>query len=149
MWNALVPGTHLTKSAVDNGNDVVLSVASNAADILPSYMAMAWLSIERLCTSLYVLAGAPHATGQPIERRIRDYSHWFKNFAMAKAKQWKARVIFCDYFYIDVRAQMGRMASAHLEKRTFFLIGAIDMSRVAQIFRKRMQDGQVTEQIAR
>lgn len=144
-----MPGPHLAKSAVYKGTDFVLPVASNAAEILPSYMTMPWLSIERVCSSLHIIAGAASATGQTIEGRRRYYSQWFKIVAMAKPEQWKARAFSCDSFYIELRTQMGRVASAHLGQRTSYLIAAIAMRRAAQVFRQRVQDDQVPEQIAR
>lgn len=50
--------------------------------------------------------------------------------------------------YIDVRAQMGRVFSAHLGQRTSFLIAALAMRRVAQDFHGEMKNGDVPAKLA-
>lgn len=65
-WNASIPGPHLSKSVVDTGNNQSLSVASNAVPVLPHYLAISWLSIERVCLHLHILASAAATTGESI-----------------------------------------------------------------------------------
>lgn len=48
IWNASVPGQHVQKSLDSNGAGLALIVATNAAAELPFYLAIAWLSIERV-----------------------------------------------------------------------------------------------------
>lgn len=69
IWNASFPGPYSDKSAVINGNVLVLPIASNAAAVLPSNMAIVWLSIEQVGVSLNVLARVAVATGENIQVR--------------------------------------------------------------------------------
>lgn len=48
IWNAYIPGQGLAGSGVSNGNGLELPVASNTAVVLPQYLAMAWISIQRV-----------------------------------------------------------------------------------------------------
>lgn len=84
IWNASVPGPHVAKSAFDKGKGLVLPVASNAAALLPSYTAMAWLSIERVCFSLHIRARVAVAAGETLQGRSRDFAHWFKMFHISR-----------------------------------------------------------------
>lgn len=53
-------------------------------------------------------------------------------------------MFFLNHLYIDIRAQMGRVRSAHLGHRTSFLITAITMRHAACEFHKRMIADEVT-----
>lgn len=59
----------MANSAVDNGNGFLLPVAVKAATVLPPYMAMAWISIERVCVSLHIVAGVALVSGSIIQGR--------------------------------------------------------------------------------
>lgn len=143
IWNVSVPGPHLAKIGVDNGNFLVFPVASNAAAALPSYTAMACLSIERVCLSLHILAGVAVAAGETLQGISRDFAHWFKMFYMSRTEQRKGCVAFGNKMYIYVRAQMGRVVGAHLGQHTSFLISSIAMQRAALDFRHCVHNGEV------
>lgn len=70
-------------------------------------------------------------------------------FRMAQTEQWKSCVYFMEQLYIDVQEQMGCVASAHLGKRTSFLITAIAMRRAAHEFEKRRHKGKIHARITR
>lgn len=74
-WNASFLSPHLAKSVVDNCDQVVLHVASNAAAVLPSYMAIAFLSIERVYNSPHILAEATRISVESLDGRSRDFAH--------------------------------------------------------------------------
>lgn len=139
IWNASIPGPRLNNSAANNGSDVTIPIASNSSVIQPSYLAMAWLSIERVCLAVNILNSASIQTGFTVMGRGRDFDHWFKMFEMAQTEHWKACLFFAGKFYIDHRAQMGRVASAHLGQRTSFLITAIATHRVLHEVQKRLE----------
>lgn len=143
IWNASVAGPHIAKSAVDNGGCLTLPVKGNGAcvtllvactdgAVLTPYKAMAWLSIELECFKLHILLGVASTGGKRIEQLSHDFSHWFKMFFVGHTEQWKACAFFCNPFYIDVRAQMGQLASSHLGQRTSFLNTLIAMRRDEQ-----------------
>lgn len=134
-------------SAASNGDGIELPVAANAAAALPSYLEMAWMSIERVAMPLHILADLALQTGEKIRGRGRDYAHWFKMFSTAQTEQWKSCVFFRDRLYVDVRAQMGGVASAHLGQRTAFLITALEMSHVEAEFNQRMQRSAIPQQV--
>lgn len=148
IWNASVPSPELLGSAVSNCSGMELPVASSTAAILPPYLAIAWMSIERVCVSLHVLAQVSIATGTQICGLGRNYAHWFIMFHMAQPKHWKSCVFFRNAFYVDVQAQMGRVASAHLVLRTSFLVNALSMQRAACEFEQRLNNGTVPKPIA-
>lgn len=52
----MIPGQNSPQSAVDNGASVTLPVETNAAAQLPTYTAMAWVSIEKRAEKLPILA---------------------------------------------------------------------------------------------
>lgn len=56
IWNALVRGPLMACSEVGNGNGMNLPIVSSSAAALPPYLAMTWLSIERVCVLLQILA---------------------------------------------------------------------------------------------
>lgn len=70
---------------------------------------MGWLSIERVYLALNIMANAGNATRSLVMGRGRDFDHWFKVFPMAKPEHWKACLFFSGNFYVDYRAQMGRV----------------------------------------
>lgn len=70
----------MVKIAVNNGANLELPVAYNSNAILPTCLAMSWLSIERVSISLQFLSEIAIRTGQQIQGRSRDFAHWFKRF---------------------------------------------------------------------
>lgn len=68
ICNASVRVPNMADSAVGNGNGLELPVASNTAAILLPYLPISWLSIERVCVSLHILADPP----SPPVSRSRD-----------------------------------------------------------------------------
>lgn len=66
IWNDSIPSPMMDYSAIRNGNGIELPVASNAAARMHSYMAMDWLSIERVALSLHILADTALKTGEEL-----------------------------------------------------------------------------------
>lgn len=99
------------------------------------------------CLSVHVLPYIATIKGDPMKRRGRDFAHWFKMFRMAQPEHCKSWVYFIDQSYIDVRAQMGRVSSAHLRQRASFLIMSISMRRAARELVQRLQQRTITEHI--
>lgn len=83
-------------SAVNNGNGLTIPIATNTVAVLPPYLGMPWLSIERVCVSLHSLADLTTTTGEKLLVRCRDYAHWLKMFGMTKSEHWKSFVFFRD-----------------------------------------------------
>lgn len=46
IWNASILVPRMTKSAVENGANLEVTVSSNPNAIVPQYLVMVWLSIE-------------------------------------------------------------------------------------------------------
>lgn len=127
IWTASIPGPEMEKRAVDNGANHELSVESNANAFLPPYLVMDCISIERICLSINFLACIRFKTGENIQGRNCHFSHWFKMFDMAVPEHWKACIFFTNKFYLNVQAQMRRVAGANIGQRPSFLLASVAM----------------------
>lgn len=67
---------------------------------------------------------------------------------MEQSEHWKACIFILNHIYIDVRAQMEGIASAHLGQRTSYLITAIAMKHAAREFHKRMSTDEIRTLLA-
>lgn len=136
IWNESVPGPKSRQSIVSKGNEISAPVSTNVAAELPSYLAMAWISIDIVGHALDILATAAAATRETIQGRGRGFAHWFKMLRFAETELLKACVYFRGKFYKDYREQMGRVGSAHFGQRASALIAADAMRRSNHILQE-------------
>lgn len=146
IWNASVPGPQLVNSDLDSSKGQLLPVAAKAAEALPPYKAMDWISIEQVCVSIHILAGVALSSRCSIQGRSRYLAHWFTMFLVAYPEQWKACVFFGNQFCVYIRAQMGRAASSYIGQRESFLITATDMRHAAQASHQKLYMGMCPNQ---
>lgn len=93
-WNASVPGPHLPESLIGNGAGLLLPSTANAAVELPPYLAIAWLSMQRVCHKLHLPATAARENNGALMVRGWNFAHWFKCYASQTWSFGKRAFIF-------------------------------------------------------